>query len=197
MDRRDTKEVALNKQVFGPQVEASETQEGEMSWVEESGKLYRMPYKMIKQVVFSELDKNELKDIPYSARLQYRLLLMEPVLKAKVAFHKRFIRIIYNPTGADNIKPKISREQLIKFLADEGVHVRQDKIEERDYDYYKEFYQYAYFPKSIREAPPYGWTKEEWQKQKEKLAKQQYRKEHPTVLDRIRTALKPKDHATS
>ena len=181
MDRRDSQEVE--------QQQAMETQrdeQKEMAWVEEEGKLYRMPYKMIKEVKFTDLDKNELKDIPHAARLQYRLLLMDSVLKAKVAFHKGYIWILYNPVGADNTKEKISHEQLVQFLANEGVHVKPEAIQGRDYDYYKEYYKYTYFSPSIREAPPYGWTREQWKAEKERKEKEEYRMEHPTTVDKIR-----------
>ena len=46
--------------------------------VDYKGKTYRVPYKMIKEVVFSNLDQTELQDFEHSARLQYRLLLWIP-----------------------------------------------------------------------------------------------------------------------
>lgn len=191
MDRRDSQKVEEQKQVFGPSAGHSGEQK-ESSFVTEDGKHYRMPYKIIKKVTFKNLDQRQLIDLPHSARLQYRLLLFDAVIKAKVDFHKKFIKIVYNPLEADNIKEKMSRDQLIEFLKAEGVTVSTDpaNIEEADYDYYKELYSYAYFPPSIREAPPYGWSKELWKKEKERVAKEKYRKEHPTTLDKFFMRLK-------
>jgi hypothetical protein len=186
MDRRDVQQVEQQRQAFES---AEEGQKGEMEWLDEDGKKFRMPYRMIKEVTFSDLDTKELKDIPYCARLQYRLMLMDSVLKAKVAFHKRFITIIYNPVGATNIKEKISMEQLVQFLANEGVHVKPEKTAERDYDYYREFYQYAYFPPVIREAPPYGWTREEWKAEKVRKEREAHRLEHQTVAGKIKAKI--------
>ena len=187
MDRRDNQQVE-KQESFEQQGEAiQESSEKESYFIQENGKNFRMPYKMIKKVTFTNLDSKELIDIPHCARLQYRLLLFDAVIKAKVDFYKRFIRIIYNPLEADNIREKISREKLIEFMANEGVHVKTDKedMEEVDYDYKKELYDYAYFSPTIREAPPYGWTREEWKREQERQAKEKYRMEHPTLLDKI------------
>lgn len=183
MDRRDSQEVEKAKQIE----QESQQDTGESFFVVEDGKKFRMPYKIIRKVTFSNLDQAELRDIPYCARLQYRLLLFDAVIKAKVDFHKRFIRIVYNNPEADNIREKISRDKLIEFLASEGVHVKTDhaNMVEEDYDYKKELYDYAYFPPSIREAPPYGWTREEWKKHKEEEEKKRYRMEHPTMIDKL------------
>ena len=70
-------------------------------FVLEDGKKYRMPYHVVKRAVFSNLKKEDLIDIPHSARLQYRLMLMDPVIKAVVDFNELKITVIYNPTGAD------------------------------------------------------------------------------------------------
>ena len=144
-------------------------------YIIEDGKRFRVPYKIIKEVVFTELKKQELIDIPHAARLQYRLMLLEPVIKARVDYTKSKISIIYNPRTAENIKEKMSLEELKDFLAQQGIHVQDSRTEEKDYDYYKNFYSYAYNPPSIRERAPYGYTKEEWQKMKpeweEKLKK--------------------------
>jgi hypothetical protein len=188
MDRRDNQDVEKQKQVFGPSAAPSTDAREKVSFfVEEEGNKYRLPYQIIKKVTFRNLNQAELKDIPYSARLQYRLLLFDAVIKAKVDYHKKFIRIIYNPVGADNIKEKISREQLIEFMKGEGVTVSTDpaNMKETDYDYYKEMYAYAYFSPSIREAPPYGWTKEQWKKEKADKEKKKYRQEHPNFLDKL------------
>lgn len=135
----------------------------EESWTtDERGNKFRMPYKMIKYVTFSGLSQKEMADPQHAARLQYRLSLLEPVIKASVNYVKGRITIIYNPKGAANRREQMSRQELIDALAKEGVHVDMQKIEERDYDYEKEFYNYAYFSPTIREHPPYGYTKEEW-----------------------------------
>lgn len=134
------------------------------SFVTEDGKQYRVPYRMVKKIVFSNLKKEELIDIPHAARLQYRLMLLDPILKAKVDFTKTRVIIIYNPRTADNYKEKISREELIDVLAKQGVHVSLENIEEADFDYYKNFYSYAYSPPAIRESAPYGYSREEWRK---------------------------------
>ncbi len=191
MDRRDNQQVEKTKELE----QEGQMKEGSSHFITEDGKQYRMPYTIIKKVIFKNLDQKELQDIPHSARLQYRLLLFDAVIKAKVDFHKKFIRIVYNHPEANNIKEKISRQKLIEFLANEGVHVNEapENFEETDYDYQKELYNYAYFPPSIREAPPYGWTKEEWKRHKEEEEKKKYRMEHPTMLDKLLGLNKKKD----
>ncbi len=193
MDRRDNQQVETTKQVFGPQTDVKEG-EKDSNFVEENGKKFRMPYKMIKKVTFSNLDQKELIDIPHCARLQYRLLLFDAVIKAKVDYHKKFIRIIYNHAEADNNREKMGRKQLVDFMAGEGVHVKTDDMNmvEEDYDYYKELYAYAYFSPSIREAPPYGWTREQWKQEKVRQEKAKYRMEHPTFFDKLFGKNKPK-----
>ena len=130
------------------------------------GKHYRIPYKTVKEVTFSNLNAYDLKDIPYSARLQYRLLLLDSVLKAKVEFVKNRITITYNPTGSGNRKEKISREELMQFLSKEGVTVSAAAISERDVDYVEEIYKYQSNPDTIREHAPYGYTRDEWKSMK-------------------------------
>jgi hypothetical protein len=136
------------------------------SYVVEDGKQYRVPYKMINKVTFTGLKKEELIDIPHAARLQYRLMLLDPVIKARVDFTKLKIVVIYNPRGADNIKEKISLEELKEFLTKQGVNVSDASTKVEDYDYYKELYSYAYNPPSIRERAPYGYTMEQWKSMK-------------------------------
>ncbi|MGC8648655.1 MAG: hypothetical protein ACP5UN_00305 [Candidatus Micrarchaeia archaeon] len=138
--------------------------EASLQYVEEDGKKYRMPYKLIKKIKFNNLDPKELIDIAHCARLQYRLLNFDAIIKAKIEFVKKSIDIIYNPPDADNKKAKMSKEDIIKFLNQQGIHPKPENIEERDFDYYKEFYSKAYFPESIRHAIPYGWKKEEYEK---------------------------------
>ncbi|HUY70516.1 MAG TPA: hypothetical protein VMV00_03035 [Candidatus Baltobacteraceae bacterium] len=137
------------------------------AYVTEDGKKYHVPYRMIKKLIFSNVSKEELKDIQHSARLQYRLMLMDPVIKANVNFTKRIITILYNPKTADNIREKTSKEELMDFLAKQGVNVDTKFMVDEDYDYYKNLYTYAYMPPKIRETTPYGYTKEEWLKLKD------------------------------
>lgn len=131
-----------------------------------NGKTYRVPYKMVKEIVITDVNKAELKDIEHSARLQYRLLLLDSVLKAKVEFIRGRIIITYNPKESPNRKPKISQEELVEFLAKEGVKVDTGRIAGRDVDYFEEIYKYQYEPATIREHAPYGYTMEEWKKLK-------------------------------
>lgn len=135
-------------------------------YIEENGNLYRVPYRIVKKVIFTDVDKKELKDIPHAARLQYRLMLNDAILKAIVQFSKGRIIIIYNPKSADNLREKISLEEIIDFLASEGVKVQKEKAIEEDFDYYRDFYSYAFNPKQIREHAPYGYSLEEWRKMK-------------------------------
>lgn len=136
------------------------------AYVNEDGKQYRVPYRIIKQVTFTGLAKDELIDIPHAARLQYRLMLLDPIIKARVDFTKSKINVIYNPREAENMKEKISLDELIDFLSKQGVHVTAENTSIEDYDYYKELYTYAYNPPTIRERAPYGYTKEEWKAMK-------------------------------
>lgn len=129
---------------------------------ESDGKRYRVPYRMIKSVTFTELDKKELIDVPHAARLQYRLMLLDPVIKARVDYTRAKINVLYNHDAADNNKEKISLEDLIGVLSKEGIHINRSNMVNEDYNYYKNFYSYAYNPPSIRETAPYGYTMEQW-----------------------------------
>lgn len=134
--------------------------------VEYNGKVYRVPYRMVKEVVFSGIPSQELKDMEHSARLQYRLLLLDSVLKAKVEFIRGRITITYNPEGAANRKEKISLSQLKEFLEKEGVRASGHESSERDVDYFEEIYKYQFEPATIREHAPYGYTMQEWKRMK-------------------------------
>lgn len=138
------------------------------SYVVEDGKRYRVPYRMIKMVTFTNVDRQELIDIPHAARLQYRLMLLEPVIKARVDFTKSKITVIYNHREADNIREKMSLEELEEFLLKQGVRVSAEHTVVEDYDYYRSFYSYAYNPPSIREHPPYGYNMEQWKAMKDR-----------------------------
>ena len=168
-------------------------------YIEENGKRFRLPYGMIREAVFSNVDEASMVDQQHAARLQYRLLLKDPIIKAYVEFSKGKITVIYNPKGADNIREKISLDELISFFEGEGVRVDRNSVTEREYDYYKEFYSYAFSPKRIREHPPYGYTEAQWKKmkpdwekkvvkyEKVKLDKfreyqKEYEKQHPEVF---------------
>jgi hypothetical protein len=135
------------------------------------GKRYRVPFKMIREVVFSGVRRDELASIEHAARLQYRLLLLDPVVKAKVEFNKGTITVVYNPDTAQNRKEKISVEQLIAFFDKEGVHLKNNPRKERDFDYVNEMYSYQFNPRSIRERPPYGYTLGEWRSMKDEYAR--------------------------
>ncbi len=160
MDRRGTaEERAYDKDLHS---EAAEFDE----FLTINGKRYRVPYRMVREVVFSNVGKDELIDLEHAARLQYRLMLMEPVLRAKVEFAKQRISIVYNNAEAENRKEKISLEGLMDTISKEGVHLYSNPREERDFDYVQEMYNYHFEPKAIREHPPYGYSREEWARMK-------------------------------
>ena len=178
------------------------------AYVTENGKHYRVPYRVIKRAVFTNIKKSELVDIPHSGRLQYRLMLMDPVIKATVDFTKSKITILYNPRDSDNMKEKISIDELVEFLAKQGINVDRNSMQVEDYDYYKNLYSYAYNPDKIRERIPYGYTAEQWKemkpkwdekiaadnaKKKEKLMafQQQYLEENPNMALKMDPNFKP------
>ncbi len=165
MDRRETgpQETAYQRDLR-LQREASENDYNDK--VVENGKEYRVPYDIVKQVDFSNIKKEDLIDLEHAARLQYRLLLNDAILKAKVEFAKLKISITYNPSDSKNLKEKISIEGLIDFLASEGVEVDQKAMAISDFDYYKNMYVYQFDPPSIREHPPYSYSMEEWKSMK-------------------------------
>ncbi|MDE1865451.1 MAG: hypothetical protein KGH94_02320 [Candidatus Micrarchaeota archaeon] len=135
-------------------------------YVTENGNKFRVPYRIIKKVVFSGVSKADMIDIPHAARLQYRLMLLEPIIKASVDFTKSKITVIYNPDTSDNNHPKISIDDLREVLKKEGINTDTNHMAIEDYDYYKNFYSYAYNPPTIRERAPYGYTQEQWQRMK-------------------------------
>jgi|GEM_PF-822331 hypothetical protein len=163
------------------------------------GKPYRVPYKMVKEIEFSNIHKEAMIDFEHAGRLQYRLMLMDSVLRAKVEFVKQKITIVYNPTTAQNNKPKTTKEELVSFLAKEGIRIDPSSMVEKDFDYFKEMYSYHYNPPSIRERPPYGYTMDEWKKMRDNYNKKAaqgredgykkfqewqdtYAEQHPTIL---------------
>ena len=165
MDKRENVEQNLYQKEL--QEEAGSFNE----YVEENGNKFRMPYKMVKEVIFNNIRKEELIDIEHSARLQYRLLLNDAILRAKVEFVKQRITLTYSPMGSETSKPKISIEGIADTLAAEGVHLDFGSMTERDVDYYKEIYGYQFNPPSIREHAPYGYTLDEWRKMKPEYEK--------------------------
>lgn len=172
------------------------------------GKPYRVPYKIVKEIEFSNVNKAELIDMEHAARIQYRLMLQDAVLRAKVEFVKQKITIVFNPMDAKNNREKTSIENLISFLAKEGVKVNPSLMQEQDFDYFKEMYSYHYNPPSIRERPPYGYTMDEWRKMRDEYNKKteegkvksyekfrewqnSYAEEHPDILaDKIQPSKK-------
>jgi hypothetical protein len=125
-----------------------------------------------------------------------------------VDFTKSKITVLYNPNTADNNHPKISIEELRDALRKEGVLTDTEHMVIDDYDYYKDFYSYAYSPPVIRERAPYGYTMEQWQKMKpeweakvqkgevEKLKKhkafqESYLEENPEIAAKIDPNYKP------
>ena len=133
-------------------------------YIEDKGGKYMIPYRMVRRVVFAGVSGEELVDQAHAARLQYRLILMEPVLLAAVDFDSLTITITYNPEDATNRSEKVSIEGIAGFLASEGVHVDSGRAESREIDYYTEIYKYYHDPKVLREHPPYGYTLDEWGK---------------------------------
>ncbi len=166
MDRRDIHEASHYQQDLEKERQSGKAVEDEYL-IDNQGNKVRMPYRMIKEVRFANLNQKDMVDPQHAARLQYRLSLLDSVIKASVNYARSRITIIYNPKGAQNRREQISQQELIEFLAKEGVKIDTNAITERDYDYVKEFYNYAYFSPQIREHPPYGYTKEEWEKMRD------------------------------
>lgn len=166
------------------------------SFVLDGAKRYRMPYRAVRNVTFSSLKKEDLQDSRHAARLQYRLMLIEPVIKAAVDFSELKISVIYNPNGASNGRPGTDIGTISEFLEKEGVHVHPKSTRDSAYDYYSQLYSYAYSPARIRKSTPYGYSLRAWMEiapsyekktaraDKEKLEKfrawqSRYLKEHP------------------
>jgi hypothetical protein len=190
---------------------AVKTNEKFDAYVTENGEKFRVPYHMIKKVTFTNVSKQEMIDIPHAARLQYRLMLLDPIMKASVDFTKAKIIVTYNPDTADNNKEKMSLDELRAVLKKEGISTHDEHMVNEDYDYYKNFYSYAYNPPSIRERAPYGYTAEQWQALKpewqeklkkgnlEKVAKhrafqQAYLEENPEMAAKLDPNFKPTEH---
>src|SRR5271155_4685102 len=103
MDRREN---APHETAYQQDLKKQEVAATYDDMVVENGKSFRVPYKMVRQVYFSNIKKEELIDLEHAARLQYRLLLMDSVIKAKVEFAKLKIWIVFNPKEANNRKEK-------------------------------------------------------------------------------------------
>ena len=142
-------------------------------YVVDEGVSYRVPYQKVMEVTFSNLKKEELVDLEHAARLQYRLLLQDAIIRAEVDFASRKISVTYNPKEATNSKAKIGREEVLELLKKEGVSVSQENLEEKGLDYYKDIYTYQYNPPSVREHQPYGYSPEEWRKMKNDYTRKQ------------------------
>lgn len=134
------------------------------SYIEDKGGKYMVPYRKVRQVVFGGAGGDGLADQEHAARLQYRLILMDPVLIAEVDFESRRIRVVYNPEDATGRNERISLKGITDFLASEGVRVDAGNAETKELDYYRDIYEYYHDPKTVRERPPYGYTLEEWKK---------------------------------
>ena len=160
----DHREEQAHQNAYARDLQAQIDEEDlEREWVTIDGQRYRVPYKVIKRVVFTSVDKKDFVDQEHAARLQYRLMLQDAIIKATVDYLRAKITIIYNPKEADNHKEKIDVDEIIEFLKKEGVHVSKgNNMQLEDYDYYANFYSYAYNPKRIREHAPYGWDMNKW-----------------------------------
>ncbi|MEM3781514.1 MAG: hypothetical protein QXT43_00935 [Candidatus Micrarchaeaceae archaeon] len=145
--------------------------EGSNIYVIDEGEKYRIPYNIVKEVIFTNVKKEELINIEHSARLQYRLLLDDAILKAKVEFVKQTITIVYNPKGSGSRNAETSLEDIVQMLGNEGVHVDANAAQKRDVDYAKEIWYPQFHAATIREHPPYGFTMEEWKKIKPEFEK--------------------------
>ncbi len=140
--------------------------------VDEHGNKFRVPYRMVKIVTFSNVKPvGEFRDQPHAARLQYRLMEKDAILKARVNFIKKTITLIYNPLEANNLKEKIDVKGIVDFLKSQNLEIDESMADDKDFDYIKDFYSYAFNPPSIREHPPYGYTHDEWQKMKAEYEK--------------------------
>lgn len=136
-------------------------------YVIENGNRIRVPYRMVREVVFTNVKHTgEFADPEHAARLQYRLMLNDAILKARVFFIRNKIAVIYNPKDASNLKEKIDIEEIKAFLREQGVEIDEGSISDHPYDYYKDLYSYAFMPPAIREHAPYGYTLKEWKRMK-------------------------------
>ncbi len=194
--------IRINARAVGKHKEASSFSEAGVSYedelIEELGKKYHVPYRIIKEAVIA-VKRADLGDQGRAAMLQYKLMTDDAIIKASVNYITGKITIIYNPKGAKNLRPKTDLDTIIEKLQSEGVNPLS--VEEHDYDYYREFYSYAFNPPKIRDRPPYGYDPEKWKKirdeyererqkhEEEKRRKfrewqQEYYERHRDVLDK-------------
>ena len=122
MDRRDIREESG----FAKDLKNTGKDEYIDYTITENGKSYRIPYKMVREMVITGVDKQELKDIPHSARIQYRLLLLDSILKAKIEFIRGKVTITYNPTGAANSKDKEKSGVIVMVHAGAYISIRSN-----------------------------------------------------------------------
>ncbi len=125
-----------------------------------------IPYDKIVHATI-KVKKAELIDIPHAARLQYRLMTNDAIIKAKVHFQKEYIELYYNPKSEENksMQPKISLDEIIKILNDNGVHPLKNGIKEEIVDYKTTLFDKMFNPPQIREIRPHGWGQSQAQKQ--------------------------------
>ncbi len=181
-------------------------------FVMEDGNPIRVPYKMVRQVVFENVKHTgEFMDAEHAARLQYRLMLKDAVLKARVHYIRNKILVIYNPLDADNLKEKTSLEEIKAFLkVESNVEIDENAIRDEPYDYYTNFYKYAFSPPAIREHPPYGYELKEWKKmkpqwdrkveeysKKKKIKQEEFKRaylaDHPDLAKSMGIEIKPEE----
>ncbi|MGC8662386.1 MAG: hypothetical protein ACP5RT_01210 [Candidatus Micrarchaeia archaeon] len=117
-----------------------------------------IPYDKIRHVIIN-VKKEELVDIPHSARLQYRLLTNDAIIKAKVNYQKGTIEIYYNPEEKENKSQlkKISLNKILEILEENNVHAKADDAKGEVVDYKETLFKEAYNPKEIKHIKPYGW----------------------------------------
>lgn len=165
---------------------------------DEEGNRFRIPYKMVKLLTIKNVKRvGEFRDQPHVARLQYRLMEKDEILKATLNFAKSEMMITYNPKDSDNFKKKTDLDEILDFLKSQGLEIDKEKdVSEEPYDYINSFYNRAFNPPEIRDRPPYGYTPEEWktmrakyEEKKEKMKaekwekfkewQKEYEKKHP------------------
>lgn len=171
INARAVKETKKEKSQ-SPSAEGDVAYEEEL--IEELGKKYHVPYRIVKEAEIA-VAREQLKSFSDATKLQYDLMTLDPVLKASVNYGKARITIIYNPKGARNLRPKTDLQELLAFLGQRGI--QPSSVQERDYDYYKEFYSYAFNPPRIRTRPPYGYDPKKWEKIKEEYEKERLKRE--------------------
>jgi len=194
--RINARAVGKHKETFSFS-EAGVAYEDEL--IEELGKKYHVPYRIVKEAVIA-VKRVDLGDQGRAAMLQHKLMTDDAIIKASANYITGKITVVYNPKGAKNLRPKTDLDAIVAKLQAEGVEPLS--VEQHDYDYYREFYSYAFNPPKIRDRPPYGYDAEKWKKVREdyererekheeekrrkfKEWQQEYYKRHRDVLDRF------------